>query len=91
VACDQEADPIIPIDASALRAIASNLVDPVGQATVEATLTDEMGEPVMTGPTTLVTGNIQHVELSDEVTEDDCAVAGHGANSMKRTPEINVA
>jgi hypothetical protein len=50
-----------------------------------------MGEPVMTGPTTLVTGNIQHVELSDEVTEDDCAVAGHGANSMKRTPEINVA
>ena len=52
-----------------LRAIGSNLIEPVGQETVEAMLIDEAGEPVTTRKDTFVAGDIQYGELAGEVAE----------------------
>ena len=33
----------------------------------------------------------QHIELADEIAEDDCAVAGHWSLNLKRSPEMPCA
>jgi hypothetical protein len=38
---------------------------------------DELGKAVAAVTPALVASYAQHIELADQVTEDDCAVAGH--------------
>ena len=45
---------------------------------VAATRMDEPEYKALTGAVALVAGHAEHCELADQVTEDDCAVAGHG-------------
>ena len=40
---------------------------------------------------TFLTSDAQHIELADEIAEDDCAVAGHWSLNLKRSPEMPCA
>ena len=42
-------------------------------------LIDETIQPITAVAPALLAGHAQHIELADEIAEDDCAVAGHGA------------
>jgi len=52
---------------------------PVDQLCVPATVLNQTIKMVATGATALLTVHVQHIEFADEIAEDDCAVAGHGA------------
>ena len=60
--------------------IAATLVDETIQpiTTIAAPFVDEAGKPVAAIAFALVAVDAQHVEFADQVSEDDCAVAGHG-------------
>jgi hypothetical protein len=71
---------VIPIHCRSLGAVTGNLIQPIDKLSVTASIIDEANDPVATRPATLVTSHAQHIELADKITEDDCAVAGHGGN-----------
>jgi hypothetical protein len=52
---------VIPIDRDPLRTVGGDLIKPI----------DYRGVTPMLAATT-VTGHSQHIELADEITEDDC-------------------
>ena len=66
-----------------LWAVGGDLAKPVDQLCLPATLLNQTIKTVATGATALLTVDVQHIELADEITENDCAVAGHS--------EINIA
>jgi hypothetical protein len=54
-------------------------------------LIDEAAKPVVASSVALVASNSQHIEPADQVTEDDCASAGHGGNHRTASAIINAA
>src|SRR5262245_35450830 len=50
---------------------------PINKFAVAATLVDQLGETIATIAPAFVTGHAQHIELADQIAEDDCAVVGH--------------
>ena len=57
--------------------ISSCCFEPIGELGIAATLLDEAVQSVTTIAPALVAGDAQHIELTDEVAEDGCTVAGH--------------
>src|SRR5215471_16797301 len=51
-----------------------------------------MLHPIATSAAALGAVNIQHVELADQISKDDCAIAGHGDDHrIVRNPENRAA
>ena len=75
----------IGIDRAARFAVAMSL--PSAQLAVTAH--DQVGEPIPTGATAFRALDPKHVELADQVAEDDRAVAGH--NRLIRSPRRRAA
>ena len=59
------------------RTIGRELIKPIDQLGITATLIDEAGEAIAAVTPALGTSNAKHIELADKITEYDCAVAGH--------------
>ena len=74
---------IIHIVRNLLRAVGSLFIEPIDELGIAATFLDEPREEVATISAAFGTVHAQHIELADEVAEDDCAVAGHGAKELK--------
>jgi hypothetical protein len=68
---------IIHIECNLLRAFGCQFIEPIDELGIAATLTNETGEDIAAIPPTLFAGDAQHIELTDEIAEEDCAVAGH--------------
>jgi hypothetical protein len=62
-----------------LWTLGSQLIEPIDELGVAATLTNEAGQDIVAIAPALLTTHAQHIELADEIAEDDCAVAGHFA------------
>ena len=60
-----------------LRAIGSDLIEPIDQLGIAAALRNETVQSITTIAPALLTTHAQDIELADEIAEDDCAVAGH--------------
>jgi hypothetical protein len=67
---------IVPIGRRLLWAVGGDLSEPVGELGITATLLNETIQPITAIAPALLTTDAQHIELADETTEDDCAVAG---------------
>ena len=63
------------------RAAGGDLTQPVNELGVTATIIDQALHLIATVAAALGTGHAQAIELAEQITEYDCAVAGHGAVS----------
>jgi hypothetical protein len=54
--------PVIPIDWYSFRAIASDLIQPIDNLGIAATVIDQAAQAIAASPATLVTGHPQHIE-----------------------------
>ena len=79
---------VIPIHGGPLRAIGGNLIDPIDYLAVTPMLINQMLHSITARTPALVTRDAQHIELADEVTEYDCAVAGHNDNHRTASERI---
>src|SRR5262249_34835027 len=66
---------VIPIDLDPLRTC-GDLIKPIDYRSVTAILFNQASNTVRPSAARAVTGHAQHIELADEITEHDCAVAG---------------
>ena len=74
---------IVHIPRNVFRAIGSKLIEPIDHFGIPATLIDEAGQTIAAVTPALVTSNAQHIELADEISEYDCAFAGHAPRGDK--------
>jgi hypothetical protein len=65
------------------------LIQPIDKFAVTATLVDQLGQAITAIAPAFLTGHAQHIELANEIAEDDCAVAGHQRSrpAMKINPQ----
>jgi len=68
---------IIHIVGNLLRAVGCEFIQPIDDFAVAASLFDQALHLIATGAGAFGAMDIKHVELAGEITEDDCAVAGH--------------
>ena len=59
-----------------LWTLGGNLIKPIGDLYLMATVFNYAIQPIATGAFTLAASHAQHIELADEITENDWAVAG---------------
>jgi hypothetical protein len=83
--------PVIPIDCHSLGTVTGNVIEEIYDPAIVAMLIDEAAKPVVASSVALVASNSQHIEPADQVTEDDCASAGHGGNHRTASAIINAA
>jgi hypothetical protein len=69
---------IIHVACDLLRTISGQFIEPIDDLAIAATPLDETIQPITAVASALLTTHAQHIELADEIAEDDCAVAGHG-------------
>jgi len=65
-----------------LWTVAGNLIEPINHFGIAATIIDQAGQAIAASAAALLTGHPQHVELADQITEDDCAVAGYAGATL---------
>src|SRR5262249_40537168 len=68
---------VIHIVGDSLRAVGGDDVDPVDDFGVSAMGSDEALDDVVTFACALGARHLQHLQLDFDVTEDNCAIAGH--------------
>ena len=68
---------IIHVAGNLLQALGCKFIEPINELCITATLLDETVQLITAIAPALLTGYSQHIELADEIAEDDCAVAGH--------------
>src|SRR5262249_12913335 len=76
--------PVTHIMCRLLRAVGGDFVEPIDDLCVAATLFDQTLHLIATGAAALGAVDIKHIELADQIAEDDCAVAGHFNGSPHR-------
>ena len=69
---------IVHVVCNLLGAVGGDFTEPVDQLGIAATLLDQTIKTITTRARALLTVDVQHIELADQITEYDCAVAGHG-------------
>ena len=67
---------IVHIAGGFLRAFSRKLVEPIDDLCIAATAQNQTFEAVGTATLALRANDTQHIELADEVAEDDSAIAG---------------
>jgi hypothetical protein len=67
---------VIHVAGNLLRAFGGQFIEPIDDLGAPAPLIDETGQTIAAVSPTLAASHAQHIELADEITEDDCAVAG---------------
>ena len=82
---------IIHVVRNLLRAFGCKLTEPIDELCIATTLLNETVQPITTVAPTFLTGDAQHIELANEITEYDCAVAGHGDNHRTASAILNAA
>jgi hypothetical protein len=60
-----------------LRTIGGDFIEPIDQLGVASAFFNQMLHPIATSAAAFGTVDIQHVKFADEITEYDCAIAGH--------------
>lgn len=68
---------VVPVMRALLRAVGSDLVEPVNHLGVTAAVVDKVLQVIAAGAAALYAVNVHDVELADQVGEDDRALAGH--------------
>jgi hypothetical protein len=63
-----------------LWAVGGDLIKPVDQLCVPATLLDQPINTIAASASAFLTVDVQHIELADKIAEYDCAVAGHASH-----------
>ena len=74
---DTERRTIIYVVCNLLWAVGGDFTEPVDQLGIAATLLDQTIKTITTRARALLTVDVQHVELADQITEYDRAVTGH--------------
>jgi len=65
-----------------LRAVGTYLIEPVDDLAITAPLFNQALHLIAIGALALETINVERIELADEVSKDDCVVAGHLSHSL---------
>lgn len=73
---------IIHIVCNLLRALGGQFIEPINELGIAAPLVDKPGEAIAAISPALLAGHAQHIELADEIAEDDCAVARHDPTTI---------
>src|SRR5262249_3201446 len=81
---------VIPTECCLLRAVGGDLIQPVDDLPVAATVIDQTQHLIATGTATLVARHPKLIELADKVAEDDCAVAGHVCAALCKRDGVSV-
>jgi len=71
---------VVHIAGDFLRTFGSQFIEPIDQLCTAATLVDETAKPITAVAPAFLASHAQHIELADEITEYDCAVARHNDN-----------
>jgi hypothetical protein len=74
---------VIPTDRCFLRAVGSDLIQPINDLAVAAPVSNQALHLIATRATTLVARHLKVIELADKVTEYDCAVTWHCASEYR--------
>ena len=68
---------IVHVVRNLLWAVGGDFTEPVDQLSIAATLLDQTIKTITTRARALLTVDVQHIELADQITEYDRAVTGH--------------
>jgi len=68
---------IVHIGRTLLRTVGNYLIEPIDDLAVAAPLFNQTLHLIAAGVLALGTINVEHIELADEVSEDDGVIAGH--------------